>query len=168
VFVVNNFVYVPWFSYNDNTLTTPEAPATFTGRPNPSSRPPLPPALSAKRFSPIIIHSCFSNSSSLYIVPSATFVHSSLNLSSMIFGLAASILRMWRAICEASLFDTRLQLLRDEALVIWLMASDSSDGHSHSSGGFHDSLGVGLVEDALGIRLRLPFMRGRFRRTGGA
>jgi len=98
------------------------------------------------------IHSCFSNSNSLYTDASATSTHSSLSRSRMIFGLAASIRLMflWRS-CSSTGGGLCREGSRRFSLVcrsggsssfgtVTLGKTSSSSGHSHISGGFHESL----------------------------
>lgn len=97
------------------------------------------------------IHSCFSSSNSRYTDASATSTHSSLRRSRMIFGLAASILLMF--LCKScsstggglcrGLSRLFLSACRNGGTsnsgTVAFGSTSSSSGHSHISGGFHES-----------------------------
>jgi hypothetical protein len=130
---------LPWFSYSDKIFVMPEEGTLVSCIiPDFFLRPRIADS----------IHNCFSNSNSRYTDASAISTHSSLRRSRKIFGLAASILRIFlckscsstggarcregsRFFCRnggSSNFDTA-----------GLGNVSSSSGHSHISGGFQES-----------------------------
>jgi hypothetical protein len=129
---------LPWFSYSDKIFVMPEGGTLVSCI--------VPDFLRSRKADSI--HNCFSNSNSRYTDASTTSTHSSLRRSRMIFGLAASILRIFLCKSCSSTGGTRCRegsrfFCRNGGSSNFDTAGlgnvSSSSRHSHISGGFQES-----------------------------